>query len=250
MPTLVYRICVLLSLILARVPLGTNLGLLHLLIALLSGRFLWARGAVLPALSSLGLSDAQVRRSEAALCYGRWQAEDLFARWQQAVAQEGHFVPCDYEGVRPVACDLTAFFRPRLRGPGGGPLDSRHYAGAAGRALPTVVLGLCAPVGRIGGTRLALRRLLVRRAPEEGEADLQRRLVAQAAQTLAPAEARVVDAGFGLADLLGVPDVRFVSRVRVNQTARRRTPPAYTGRGRRPQRGELVRPLARTRAGR
>jgi hypothetical protein len=103
MSDLVYRICALLSLVLARVPLGTNLGLLHLLIALVSGRFLSARGAVFPALSSLGLSDAGVRRSEAALCCGRWRTEDLLASWQQVVAQEGRFAPCGYEGIRPVA---------------------------------------------------------------------------------------------------------------------------------------------------
>lgn len=45
----------------------------------------------------------------AALCYGGWNMTDLLARWQQAVVQEGRFVPACYEGVRPVACDLTAF---------------------------------------------------------------------------------------------------------------------------------------------
>ena len=85
-----------LALVLARVPVGTNLGLLHLLMALLHllmallcGRFLAARGAVFPARASLGHSDAQVRRSEAALCYGRWQTADLLTGWQQAVAQQG-----------------------------------------------------------------------------------------------------------------------------------------------------------------
>lgn len=77
MSPLVYRICALLSQVLVRVPLGTNLGLLHLLLALLCGRFLGMRGAVFPALASLELPDADVRRSEAALCYGRWDAADL-----------------------------------------------------------------------------------------------------------------------------------------------------------------------------
>ena len=40
MSSLVYRICTLLTQVLADVPVGTNLGLLHLLIALMSGRFL------------------------------------------------------------------------------------------------------------------------------------------------------------------------------------------------------------------
>jgi hypothetical protein len=240
----VYRIHALLAQVLARVPLGTNLGLCHLLFALMSGRFLMARGAVFPALADLGLPDDAVRRAAAALCYGRWHTPDLLAGWQKAVAREGRFVPCEYEGVRPVACDLTAFFRPQARG-----LDSKHYVSEAGKALPAVVLGLCAQVGRVGGLRLGLPRLVLRRKPGESEADLQRRLVGQAAQRLAPAEALVLDAGFGLADLLSVAGLRFVARARSNQTARRGEPPPYRGRGRRPTRGLLVRPLARTRAG-
>ena len=249
MPAVVYRICALLSQVLARVPVGTNLGLLHLLLSLLSGRFLAARGAVFPALDGLGLAPDEVRRSEAALCYGRWQAADLLAGLGRAVAQEGRFAPCEYEGVRPVACDLSAFFRPHLRGRDGRPLDSRHYVSQAGRALPAVVFGLCVAVGHVGRTRLGLPRLVLRREAGEREADLQRRLVRQAAQALDPAEALVVDAGFGLADLLAVPGLRFIARVRTNVSARRSTPPAYKGRGRRPERGQVVRPLARTRAG-
>ena len=249
MPALVYRICALLSQVLTHVPVGTNLGLLHLLLSLLSGRFLAARGAVFPALDGLGLTPEEVRRSEAALCYGRWQTTDLLGGWQRAVAQEGQFVPCEYEGVRPVACDLSAFFRPHLCGRDGPLLDSRHYVSQAGRALPAVVFGLCAAVGQAGRTRLALPRLVLRREVGECEADLQRRLVQQAAQVVAPAEALVVDAGFGLADLLAVPGLRFVARVRSNESARRNAVPAYKGRGRRPERGQIVRPLARTRAG-
>ena len=150
MSTLVYRIHALLAQVLARVPLGTNLGLLHLLFALLSGRFLPSRGAVFPALADLGLPDEAVRRAVAALCYGRWHTADLFDDWQRVVAQEGRFVPCAYEGVRPVACDLTAFFRPQLRGLDGGPLGSRHYVSQAGKALPAVVFGLCVAVGQVG----------------------------------------------------------------------------------------------------
>ena len=249
MPVLVYRIHALLAQVLARVPVGTNLGLCHLLFALLSGRFLSARGAVFPALADLGLSEEAVRRAAAALCYGRWHTPELVARWQRVVAQEGQFVPCAYEGVRPVACDLTAFFRPQLRGLGKTDLDSKHYVSGAGKALPAVVFGLCVAVGHLGQTRFSLPRLVLRRKPGEREAQLQRRLVEQAAQTLDPDEALIVDAGFALVDLLSVAGLRFVARARSNQTARRNEPPVYRGHGRRPTRGLLVRPLARTRAG-
>jgi hypothetical protein len=72
MSTIVYRIAVLLRAILADVPVGTNLGLFWLLWALISGRFLFSRGAVFPALADGGLPADAVRRSGAALAYGRW----------------------------------------------------------------------------------------------------------------------------------------------------------------------------------
>ena len=59
----VYRISDLLAQTLADVPVGTNLGLLHLQVALLSGRFLAARGAVLPALDALGLDKSAAHRA-------------------------------------------------------------------------------------------------------------------------------------------------------------------------------------------
>jgi hypothetical protein len=244
MSTIVYRITCLLAQVLADVPLGTNLGIFHLLFALLSGRFLPARGAVLPALSSLGLSAQAVRRSEAALCYGRWHLKNLLDQWQKQVKQEGHFVPSSYEGVQPVACDLTAFFRPQLQG-----LTSKHYVSLAGKALPAVVFGLSVAVGQVGSTRLGVPRLILRRAEDENEATLQTRLVRQVQKTLSPEEAAIVDAGFGLSDLLSITDLPFVARVRTNQSARRNFLPVYAGKGARPKRGELVRPLARTRKG-
>src|SRR5581483_4218420 len=96
------------------VPVGTNLGLLSLLFALLSGRFLHSRGAVCAALADLGLPPEAVRRAQAALCYGRFCLADLLADWQRVVGGEGRFRAHVYEGVCPVACDLVGFFRPRL----------------------------------------------------------------------------------------------------------------------------------------
>ena len=52
MPEAVYRTLTLLCTLLAALPIGTNLGLLHLLWMLVSGRLLASRGAVIPALSA------------------------------------------------------------------------------------------------------------------------------------------------------------------------------------------------------
>src|SRR5881409_3544526 len=91
MSTIVYRISVLLSAIVAEVPVGTNLGLFWLLWALISGRFLLSRGAVFPALADGGLSADAVRRSGAALAYGRWTIQTLVRAWHQVVQQEGRW---------------------------------------------------------------------------------------------------------------------------------------------------------------
>jgi hypothetical protein len=245
MSTIVYRISLLLGTIVADVPIGTNLGLFWLLWALISGRFLLSRGAVFPALADGGLSAAAVRRSGAALAYGRWAIQTLVRAWHQVVQQEGQWHAHQYEGFRPVACDLVGFFRPRLRGCLG-----KHDQSGADKALPAIVLAVVAAVGAVGTVRLPLLRLLLRADPHDpSEAALQRRVVAQAGAALQPDEALIVDAGFGVATLLteGVP--RFVARVARNFTARRNVLPAYKGRGRWPAYGERVRPLPRTHKG-
>jgi len=96
-------------------PVGTNLGLLHLLWMLVSGQLLGARGAVIPGLSACGLSDRAVRRAWAALGQGDWTSADLLARWQVLVRAEGYWQPHTHGGYHPVAVDVTAFWRPRLR---------------------------------------------------------------------------------------------------------------------------------------
>ena len=59
----------------------------------------------------------------------------------------------------------------------------------------------------------------------------------------------MVDAGFGLADLLMGSVPRFVARVARHLTARCNVLPAYKGRGRRPTYGARGRPLPRTHKG-
>jgi hypothetical protein len=131
MPAVVYRITDLLAKTLKDVPVGTNLGLFHLLFALLSGHFLNARGAVFTALDEFGLPKPVLKRAIAALTYGRWKIEDLLENWRHSVQQEQRWGPNSYEGVRPVPADLTGFFRPQLKG-----CPSKHYVAEAGKALP------------------------------------------------------------------------------------------------------------------
>src|SRR5438477_18948 len=136
MSPLVYRMNAVLSRVVHRVPVGTNLGLFHCLWMLLSGRLLLSRGAVIPGLAALGLAAEAVRRAWAALAYGQWHAAQLLEAWEQLVREEQAFHAHQYGGYRPVACDLVGFFRPRLQD---GP--TKHYSSAAGKALPAIPLG-------------------------------------------------------------------------------------------------------------
>jgi len=246
MPDAVYRTLTLLCTLVEACPVGTNLGLAHLLWMLVSGQLLEARGAVIPGLSACGLPAAAVRRAWAALGQGGWASGALLGRWAAALAAEGHWQPHAHGGVRPVAVDLTGFWRPRLRG-----CPTAHYHGTAGRALPAIPLGLVARVGSAGGQRLALPLAVVRADPAAPTPSAHARaLVREAVRQCASDDALVLDAGFGLALLHEQGAARYVVRLAKNATFRRATPPPYRGRGRRPTRGAVVRPLARAYRGR
>jgi len=242
MPEAVYRMLVLLWTLVTPLPIGTNLGLLHLLWMLVSGRLLETRGAVIPGLSACGLPERAVRRAWAALGQGDWTSEDLLARWRTLVEAEGRWQAHTHGGYHPVGVDVTGFWRPQLQA-----CPTRHYNAEAGTALPAILVGLIGRVGSVGSQRLALPLAWVRADPADPRSSTHERLLVRAAVAqCAEDDALVLDAGFGLALLQEEGATRFVVRCAKNSTFRRATPPAYGGRGRIPTRGVLVRPLART----
>jgi hypothetical protein len=222
-------------------PLGTNLALYQFLWMLVSGALHNSRGAMFPALKTIGLSDAAVRRAWAAMRYGAWQTETLLETWQAHVTDQGEWQPSQYAGYYTKAVDITAYWRPTLKG-----LQSKHYDRAADKALPAVVFGMVGRVGRIGQQRLALLTDLVRAdLTDPSETALESKLLQQVAQKLGENEMPVLDAGFKLKALYGAGLERFVVRLAKNFTARRNFLPEYRG-GRPPEYGEIVRPLARS----
>jgi hypothetical protein len=242
MSPIVYRMNAVLSRVVQRVPLGTNLGLFHCLWMLLSGRLLLSRGAVIPGLAALGLADEAVRRAWAALAYGKWCAPQLLEAWEHLLHEEQRFHAHQYGGYRPVACDLVGFFRPRLRD-----CPTKPYSSVARKALPAIPFGIAARIGTVGTQRLAVPCVLVRgEATDTSEAAMQRRLLQQTKERLAADEACVCDRGFPLRQLQDAGVSRYVVRAPINFTARRATLPVYQGKGRKPVRGALVRPLPRT----
>jgi hypothetical protein len=79
-------------------PIGTNLGLLHLLWMLVSGRLLGARGALFLGLADCGLSAPATRRPWAAPGQGDWTSGQLIGRWAGMVAREGQWQPHAHDG--------------------------------------------------------------------------------------------------------------------------------------------------------
>ena len=156
MAALRYRINDVLSRVVSHLLLVPIWSLFHLLWTLLSRCLLQSRGTIIPALADLGLCAAAVRRAWATLAYGRWDTARLLAAWQRVVQDDGRWQAHRHGGYRPVACDLTGFWRPRLHG-----CTTKHYCAQAGKALPAIPLGITARIGAVGPQRLAVPCLLV-----------------------------------------------------------------------------------------
>jgi hypothetical protein len=222
-------------------PIGTNLALLHLLWMLVSGSLLSSRGALFPALSAIGLRPAAIRRAWAALWRGAWTISVLLKTWRQCVEGKQRWHVHRYDGYRVKAVDLTAYWRPAWKG-----CKTKHYHPQAGKALPAVTIGLIGQVGGVNGQRVALLTDLVHSDPNDpSEAALQANLLKQVAETLADDEMCVFDAGFKVRQLQAVQLPRWVVRLAKNFTARRNKLAPYQGKGRPPEYGDKVRPLAR-----
>jgi hypothetical protein len=208
---------------------------------LVSGALLPNRGAIIPALQSIGLDDVAVRRAWAAFRKGKWQMSIMLTLWREHVKALPGWEEHRYEGYLPVTIDVTAFWRPTLkRCPG------KHYHPDADRALPAVIFGITGEVGEINGQRLALPRGFERVHPaDHSEKRLWQEMLKKAQKDLQADEILVVDAGLKISDLQEAGIARYVLRLATNFTARRNDLPAYSGHGRKPIYGLAVRPLPR-----
>jgi len=237
----VSQVMALLCNVVQRLPVGTNLAVLHLLWMMVSGNLLLSRGAVIPGLHQMGLSDRAVRRAWQAVGRGSWNTGLLLGNLMVAVLHDGHWQPHSHGGYYATPIDITGFWRPRLKN-----CPTKHYDHRAGKALPAIVLGIVGRVGEVDKQRLLLPLAFLRDDQRQAEeANLVSRLVAQAKAIMQPQDVLVSDGEFSPGVLLtqGVP--RYVAKLAKNFTARRAQLPEYGGRGRPPKLGELVRPLPR-----
>lgn len=140
-----------LAVICQQLPIGTNLGTLQCLWMLISGALLPNRDAIISALKSIGLSDKEVRHSWAAFESGVRGIFELCSSFGNYVRKQPAWKARRYEGARPIAVDITAYFRPALK-----ECPGLHFHPAAQKALPAINLGLVGEVGELNGQRLAL----------------------------------------------------------------------------------------------
>ena len=223
-------------------PIGTNKAMLHVLWAMVSGQLIVSRGGIFPALSNMGLSERQVRRAWQALYRGGWSIGELLHRWEAMVMRRGYLQLRYHGGYCALPIDLTAFWRPTLK-----KCKTKHYHHGAGKALPAIVQGIIGRVGQAGSQRLALPLAIEGLSDEiADEASLMRELLVKAKKMMTNEDVVVLDGGFKLAEVLLQGVERYIIKVAKNFTARRKIPAEYQGRGRRPKRGDIVRPLARS----
>lgn len=223
-------------------PVGTNKAMLHFMWMLVSGALLPHRGALHPALKSIGLDDKACRRAWTAFGYGAWTIQELLKKWRGHVTELPDWQRRTYEGYHPITVDLVAFWRPRLK-----KCPSKHYYGPAGKALPAVVMGVTGDTGNIGGQRLALPRDFLRVAADDtSEARLMEDLLRRVKWRLQEDEMSVLDAGFKIRQVQAAGIESYLIRLAKNFTAHRNEVAPYKGHGRHPTYGEIVRPLPRT----
>ncbi len=81
MPTMLNDTIVILTTICQTLPIGTNLPMVHFLWMLISGVLLPNRGAIIPALKSIGLSEEETRRSWAGFSSGVWSIHEMYSEF-------------------------------------------------------------------------------------------------------------------------------------------------------------------------
>lgn len=233
-----------LQVVLQTVPVGTNLALLHLLWSILNGSFLPSRGAIFPGLKLSGFTADESRRSWTAMRHGVWRIDDLLASWRSYVQSQDQWESHEYDGYRPIAIDITAFWRPKLTGKVG-----KYFNGLANRLLTGVGFALIVEVGQIDGHRLPLLRKIIRTHPQEMNQDkLKASALTWIRHNLADNEIAIHDAGAHISDMQAAGVPRYVVRLAKNCVARRNYLPSYK-KGRPREYGQYVRPLARQRKG-
>ena len=243
MPNPVYRTATFLCQLVARLPIGTNLGLVHLLWTLLAGYLLPSRGAIFPALCSAGVNDKESRQAEAALREGKWRIQSLLRRFGWLIRQEQQAQRIPIGGWKPVLIDWVGFFRPRLA-----ECSSKHYDSVAGKALPAIELGIKAQRScRRVATVMQIQDRTIPVLVELNRCGDTLSLLKLAQTKQGNNDVIVADRQVKISHLQEAGIHHFVVRAQQNLSAHQSEVPLVEPgkRGRKPTKGRIVRPLAR-----
>ena len=111
--------------------------------------------------------------------------------WRDYVQQQEKWQVHNYEGYRPLAVDLTAFWRWRLKGWMG-----KYFNGLANRMIKGIGFALVVEVGQLAGQRLPLLRKILRaEVTDLSQKELKHKALSWVGDNLAEKEVLVFDAG-------------------------------------------------------
>ena len=248
------RILFLIEQMMEVVPKGTALGLCDLTSAMLSGYFIEAGGAVMPAVEAFlrqGVEEeeeraARSRRAAKALTYGSYNLNELIDKLREIVEEEGVWEPIRVQGYRVAPVDGTAYRRAAVK-----KLESKAYFSDTNRAVPAEPIGMIATVGEVNGQRVALlKNVVVTNVKTNDSVADKKELYRLVKAGLEEDEISVFDAGFKLVEAAQAGIEQCVIRLATNSTFGKtpgEIPERTSTRGRTPTRykAEIVRPLER-----
>jgi len=171
-PQIVYRAHQALIAITQNLAIGTNLRIHNTLFTLISGRLLESRGAIIPALSSMGLNQNDCLRTRVAIHKGSWTIAELLKHFQTWVAQCTRWKPLQVAGYNIKAIDTTCIYRPRLKN-----CTTTHFNSSAGKSLPATNFSMLSAIGRIDQQKVSFPLQLTR---GDEQARTEETLMAQA----------------------------------------------------------------------
>lgn len=95
------------------IGVGTNLGLVRLMWAMMNGSFLSSRGSIHEALAQSSFAKEEISRTWAGFAYGQWSITRLVRAWRAHVKDKGEWQGHVREGYQGVAADMSSFRRPQ-----------------------------------------------------------------------------------------------------------------------------------------
>lgn len=103
---------------------------------------------------------------------GAWKMKNLIQSWQNYLLTQGDWEVRRYGGYTPPAADITAFFRPKLKGKIG-----KFFHHIANKAMRGIGIGLIVMVVEVEGRRIPLIREILPAEGDMSQAQLKEKLL-------------------------------------------------------------------------